>query len=74
MLFVKKKSLTSLRIWLCFVQILIVEILEYELWIMGKAVDAELKMLADYQLYVLYKRLMLVSMAPEKKKSYKKLG
>lgn len=32
---------------------------------MGKAVDVELKMLADYQLWVLCMRLMLASMAPE---------
>lgn len=43
-------KLTSLQIWLYFVRILIVEILEYELWIMDKAVDAELKMSIDYQL------------------------
>lgn len=63
---ISENRLTSLRIWLCFVQILIVEILEYELWIMDKAVDVELKMLADYQLYVPYKRLMLASMAPKR--------
>lgn len=45
-----KYQLTSLRIWRCFVRILIVEILEYELWIMDRAVDAELKMSIDYQL------------------------
>lgn len=43
-------QLTLQRIWLYFVRILIVEILEYELSIMDKAVDAELKMSIDYQL------------------------
>lgn len=59
--------LTSLQIWRYFVQILIVEILEYELLIMDKVVDAELKMLADFQISLPCMQLMLVSMAPETK-------
>lgn len=39
---------------------------------MGKAVDVELKMLADYQLYVPYKRLALASMAPKRRPKNKK--